>query len=215
MKYLYYMEKNDMSTRPNILDTLALMEQFKDYASPRAHLSYLVKTGKLVKVRRGLYLAKNHKDVSPVTLANRIYGPSYVSFEYALAEYGLIPERVSVITSASFGKNKNKSFETPVGMFTYQRTHPAVYPYGILWRQKNGMPALIASKEKALCDKLATLRGVRSLQRFATLLLEDLRVDSNQLSELNREDIAFLAPLYPQQNVRLLRDWLNREFTNA
>jgi hypothetical protein len=79
-------------------------------------------------------------------IADRLYGPSYVSFEYALCEYGMIPEHVEMIPSASFGKNKNRVINTSIGTFTCKRIYPKVYPYSIIWRFDNGMPSLFASR---------------------------------------------------------------------
>src|SRR5882762_3220885 len=50
--------------------------------------------------------------------ANRIYSPSYVSFESALAYYRLIPEGVYTITSAT--TLKTHQFATSLGAFTYR-----------------------------------------------------------------------------------------------
>lgn len=48
-------------------------------------------------------------------LANLIHGPSYISLEYALS-HGLIPERVSTVTSVALGRSRK--FDTPVATFT-------------------------------------------------------------------------------------------------
>ena len=53
-------------------------------------------------------------------LAGSIYGPSYISFEFALSYYGLIPEAVHVVTCASFEKKKKKTYDTIFGTFTYR-----------------------------------------------------------------------------------------------
>ena len=39
--------------------------------------------------------------LSREVLANLIYGPSYISLEYGLQHYGLIPERVEIVTSVT------------------------------------------------------------------------------------------------------------------
>jgi predicted transcriptional regulator of viral defense system len=204
-----------MNNTAKILDSVAVMDWLRDYAAPHARLTYMLKTGKLIRLRRGVYLLPNHSNIPRKAIANRLYGPSYVSFETALAEYGLIPERVKHITSATFAKNKNKAFQTPVGYFIYKRIHPAVYPYGIIQQEINGMPVLIASREKALCDTLSQIRGARSLKKFSSLIQQDLRLDMDQFSDLDFDEIQFLAERYPQQNVRLFRDWFKREYTHA
>lgn len=86
-----------------------------DYKQPHIKLKQMVKKGELVKVVRGLY--EDDKNTSPHLLAAAIYGPSYISFEYALSRYGLIPELVQTVTSATFKKGKNKTYETPFGTF--------------------------------------------------------------------------------------------------
>ena len=65
----------------------------------------LVKERKLIPIIRGLY--ETDDSVPGYLLANIIYGPSYLSFEFALSWYDLIPEAVFTITSASFSKKKN------------------------------------------------------------------------------------------------------------
>jgi len=91
---------------------VTIMNELKGYASPKAGLTRLLKSGKLGQVRRGLFvddLSLPHKTLAPV-----LYGPSYSSFHYALASYDLIPKRIVVITSAGFDKNKNTIFHTPL-----------------------------------------------------------------------------------------------------
>ncbi len=54
-----------------------------------------ISAGEIVNIRRGLYcLAREYqkKPISVYSLAERIYGPSYISMETALSYHGLIPE---------------------------------------------------------------------------------------------------------------------------
>ncbi len=46
--------------------------------------------------------------ISKLHPANLLYGPSYVSLEYALHHYSLIPERTAEITSVTPGRSKNR-----------------------------------------------------------------------------------------------------------
>lgn len=43
--------------------------------------------------------------------AGSIYDPSHISFEFALSYYGLIPEAVYTVTSATFEKRKRKNLK--------------------------------------------------------------------------------------------------------
>lgn len=92
-----------------------VIEELKDYGAPKARITRMMKSGALIQIKRGLYV--NKRSVSRRVLASMLYGPSYISFEYALSAAGLIPERVEVITSACFRKNRNKIFRTPLGEF--------------------------------------------------------------------------------------------------
>ena len=77
-----------------------------NYLNKNTKLGREVKEGKLIKIINGLY--ETNANTPGYLLAGSIYGPSYISFDYALAYYGLIPERVDVVTSATFNKKKKK-----------------------------------------------------------------------------------------------------------
>ncbi len=56
--------------------------------------------GLLIRLKKGTYALKTDLP-SELEIANRLYRPSYVSFEYALAYWGIIPEMPYAITSAT------------------------------------------------------------------------------------------------------------------
>ena len=190
------------------LDHLSLVERYREYAYPQLKISQLVRSGKLIKVRRGLYLDSQDTTYSMKTLANMICSPSYLSFEYALRFYQMIPEHVVIYTSASFNKNKNKTFHTPIGTFEYYYLNPSVYPFGITRLEEKGQPFLIATKEKAILDTLSKIGSVRSVKALNALLFEDLRIDEDELKDLNRHEIEFLSVKYHQRNCHLFAQWL-------
>ncbi len=100
----------------------------------------MIRSGEIIRVRRGLYVPGNGNSYSMKTLANRIYGPSYISFEYALSYHNLIPERLTTITSASLAKNRRKEFRTPVGTFVYHSFSPEVLFYGVTRGEEDDSP---------------------------------------------------------------------------
>ncbi len=85
-----------------------LKEKYSSYVNPLDKIRRDSAKGKIFRLTRGLYETDKHAD--PVFLAAPILSPSYVSFDYALSYYGLIPERVVAVTSASFMVRKNKTF---------------------------------------------------------------------------------------------------------
>jgi predicted transcriptional regulator of viral defense system len=189
-------------------DTLYLMNTLSDYSSPKSKLTNMVKSGEIVRIRRGLYVKEG--DYDKKSLANMIYGPSYISFEYALSWYGLIPERVVIVTSAVFNKNKNKEFDTPVGRFGYYYISPSVYPYGIIREEIDKEPFLVATKEKALCDTLYKIKNTGRNIDIEALLFDDLRIDETELLTLNRKDVALIAPLYGRLLILQLSEYLKK-----
>jgi predicted transcriptional regulator of viral defense system len=189
--------------------TLNVMDQLSDYASPKARLTRLLKSGKLIQVRRGLYV--DDPNTLKQALAACLYGPSYISFQYALAQYGLIPERVTVMTSASFNKNRDKLYRTPLGEFRYWYLPPAIYPYGLRLEEEQGLSYLIATPEKALCDAVYKLPAVTGTQDMEALLLEDWRMERETLLSLNRDFISWIAPLYKRKSLLALARWFKKE----
>jgi len=175
-------------------DNLYLMNNLSGYASPKMKLTALVKSGEYVRIRRGLYIKGHEYNIK--TLANVIYGPSYISFEYALSYYGMIPEKVTAVTSAVFNKNKDKEFDTPVGRFVYRYINPGLYFHGIERHEENGEPYLIASREKALCDILYKIKNISEKTDIELLLFDDLRIDEAEFLRLNITDLKLIVPLY-------------------
>ena len=83
-----------------------LMDELKNYANPTSKLRRLVEKGELFSVVRGLY--ETDRNVPGYYLAGSIYGPSYLSFKFALGYHSLIPETVYQLTSATVEKKKQK-----------------------------------------------------------------------------------------------------------
>lgn len=191
-----------------IKTTAMLIDELREYVSPADKISRMVKNGKIVPIRRGLY--STEKAINPYVFANMIYGPSYVSFEYALSVYGLIPETVRVVTSATFEKKKKKQFKTEVGTFTYRDIPAAVYPLGLELRSEGEYFYMIASREKALCDQLYKVSPVSNYSELEQLLFEDLRVDENELMKFSLNDVEEYAKRYGSTNVRRLAGYMRK-----
>ncbi len=187
--------------------TSALIEEFDynflksnlaRYKHPRVKINEMLKRGNIIRVKKGLYvfgkeLAK--QPFSKETLANLIYGPSYISLEYALGFYGLIPERVEVVTSVT--NKRKKIFNTPVGHFSYRYIHPAMYTYGItLFKLDDYHSILIGCKEKVLADMLYFNEPFENEVQLEQYLLENLRLEAEALAGFNSKTTSKLATLY-------------------
>ncbi len=111
------------------------------------------KRGLLIRLRRGLYLlGKAEREIEPsrLYLAGQIYQPSYISLEYALSRYGLIPERVADTTSVS--AKKTARFVNDFGTFIYQSVKPSLFRGFTLEKDEAGLPYFVAEPEKAAAD---------------------------------------------------------------
>ena len=181
----------------------------KEYANKNTKLTREVKTGKLFKIKNGLY--ETNQNTPSYLLAGSIYGPSYISFEYALSYYGLIPERVDTVTCATFNKKKKKQYDTSFGFFTYRDVPTLAYPEEIILKEENDYSYQIASKEKALCDKLYSLAPLKNIFNLENMLFNDLRIDKNEFNNLNVLKIKKLSNLYHSSNINLLVKYLERK----
>ncbi|HAH30987.1 MAG TPA: hypothetical protein DCL44_01595 [Elusimicrobia bacterium] len=111
------------------------------------------KQGFLIQLRRGLYMfGKAERKIEPSRsfLAGQLYQPSYVSLEYALNRYGLIPERVADVTSVT--TKKTTKFTNDLGTFAYQTVKPSAFRGFLARKDEAGLPYFIAEPEKAVAD---------------------------------------------------------------
>lgn len=193
-----------------ILTTLDLKETYKDYADVNGKIKRDMDQGKLFPLVRGIY--ETNPKADGYWVAAYIYGPSYLSFEYALSFHHMIPERVVVYTNATFNKRKRKSYHNHFGHFTYHDVPKAAFPHRVKAYEEAGYAYFIARPEKALCDLLYIKPPVSSMKAFKALLLEDLRVPIDRLNALSAEDIVFLSAKYVSKNVQYLKKYMEREF---
>jgi predicted transcriptional regulator of viral defense system len=200
-------------------DYLTLVEGLKTYARPRDKITALLRAAAIVRIKKGLYVfgpSYSREAYSKELLANWIYGPSYISLEYALSRYGMIPERVEAITSATCGRSR--AFWTPAGHFTYWSIPVRAYWIGVDRIELAGNRGfLIATREKALADKLCQDRGadVRSLKRLEAFLLDDLRIDPDTLGQLNPAATANIAEHWGSRRVAMLASYLQKNRPGA
>ena len=161
-------------------DYQALMSVLSNYANPREKVTSLLRANVIIRVKKGLYVfgdSYRRRPFSREVLANLIYGPSFISLDYALSYYGLIPERVQTMTSTT--TKRSRRFDTPVGSFVYRNTPERAFHFGMDRLGTGDISFLIAVPERALSDKLRDDRGtpLGNHTEVAEYLFDDLRVD--------------------------------------
>lgn len=186
-----------------------LREELAEYSNKNTKISREVKKGNLIRIVNGLY--ETDKNINPYLLAGVIYGPSYLSFDFALAYYGLIPEKVVTYTSATCNKGKKKIYENEFGRYIYRDVPQEVYPLGVKLLKEGEYTFQIATAEKALCDKLYTINPVKNIKELEKLLFDDLRIDKTDFLKLNISDIEMLSKWYHCTNIRLLYKYMRRK----
>lgn len=163
----------------------------------RRRLNEWQEKGHISKLVRGHYMFRDLAldEKALFEIANRIYSPSYVSFEMALAHYGLIPESVYGVTSAS--TRKTMRFSTTVGDFLYRTIHPRLFfGYDIV---ANGKKAFkMASPEKAFLDLLYIRPELRDEAAFA-----GMRVDREAfITRMDRARMSAQLERFEQEALR-------------
>lgn len=185
-------------------DYPALMAALSGYANASGKVTLLLRKGVIVRVKKGLYVFGADYRLRPYSrelLANLVYGPSFLSLEFALSHHGLIPERVEQLTSVTTGRAKE--FDTPVGTFVYRPAAQGSFHIGMHRAQQGEVSFLIASAERALADKVREDRSatVRSLADAECYLFEDLRVDESVFRELDLGSLRQLADVLGSRKV--------------
>lgn len=104
----------------------------------------------IIKLKNGIYAFSDRvKDIKIEFMAFNMYQPSYVSLEWALSYYGLIPEMVYNCTSIT--TKPTRTFENKFGAFIYRHIKPSMF-FGYKKMDEQGLPYLLAEAEKALID---------------------------------------------------------------
>lgn len=180
----------------------------QEYSNKNTKICREVKNGNLIKIINGLY--ETDPNVNGYLLAGSIYGPSYLSFDFALSYHGLIPEKVTAFTSATCEKKKKKSYTNQFGTYLYRDVPTNVYPLGINVIKEGEYIYQIATPEKALCDKLYTLNPIKNMKELENVLFNDLRIDYDEFIKLNINDIEILSNSYHCTNIDLLYRYMRR-----
>jgi predicted transcriptional regulator of viral defense system len=147
-----------------------------------------------LKLRNGLYALRSDPP-HELEIANRVYGPSYVSLEYALAYYRFIPETVYTVTSAT--TKITREFTVQGKSYEYSRIKRRAYA-GYRLMKEDQAKILMAVPEKALVDYCY----------FIDLRLKSLN-DRLRVTKVNAKEALGYARLFNRESlVKLVREIL-------
>ena len=170
--------------------TIASILHELGYSRINDKIIQLIKHNVLTQIKRGLYayMPLHNNILLPIELiANTLLSPSYISLDYALSYHNIIPEKVWEITSMT--TKRSKDFKTPYGVFSFKQIKKEIFRLGLQMERTQNATYVIATKEKALCDKVFFTRNIdlRSKSAMLKFLEDDLRVDLDEFQDANLE----------------------------
>lgn len=187
-------------------DYPSLMQCLRGYKKPRDVVTRLLRNESIIRVKKGIYVfgdVYRRGVICKTSLANLIYGPSYISLEYALSYYGLIPERVEQISCMT--PLRNKIFRTPIGVFAYIHLHPKKIAVGVTMVEADHQHQfLIATPEKALADRISFHNNLTSTQDVYAFVCEGLRIEKEALIKLRLPLLMEITEVYQNPAVTQL-----------
>lgn len=191
------------------VDCQTLLACLSEYRNPRDWIARMVQKGELWRIKNGFFLIpsrflRGHEDYPYEQIANLVYGPSYVSLEWALSFYHFIPERVATITSVTIGSTKE--FASPIGNFSYRYLRNPRYCIGIDRKSIPGQMGefLIATPEKALADWVFFTCDDMSKKELVQDLLEAKRIEKSKLQSLDKGFLKAISHQYKSAIIRKL-----------
>jgi predicted transcriptional regulator of viral defense system len=196
--------KNQLDKWPLI----SLSEIYKAFPMlDKRRLSEWCQKGYIENVKRGFYRFTDQPINQGVTYftANKIYSPSYISLETALAYYQVIPEAVFI--SSSISTLNTTKLSTSMGNFTYQHVKENLF-FGYVLVSLNGLIVSLANLEKAILDYLYLYPELNSVDDF-----EALRWNKEVLKQLDFNLFSDYLQLFNSKRlgkrVQILNKYLN------
>ena len=151
-----------------------------------------------VKIRNGLYMLTDYP-VNHYSIANRLYEPSYISFDTALSFHGIIPETIYAVTSAT--AKITREFKADNIRFVYHKLKKEAYT-GYKAIKYSGNTILMAEPEKALADYLY----------FVALKKRGLHYERLDLKKIKKANLLSYVKLFKKPEMIKLVEKIYVEF---
>jgi predicted transcriptional regulator of viral defense system len=180
--------RDELLRKKAIIFTLLDFERFFG-VSPTQTKYFLeenTRSNLFLRLKNGLYALRT--DLPPEEeIANQLYRPSYLSFEYALAAHNILPEMPYAITSAT--TKPTRVFNVEERTFSYLTIKRAAYA-GYMPMKREGRVVLMAEPEKALVDYL-----------YFVSLGKKQRNDRLNTGDLNKQKALGYASLFNRKGL--------------
>lgn len=161
-----YLEFNQFFKNFTVIDFQDIKNAFGKIN--QAQLIGWQKKGLLIKVKRGKFILPSEQ-IDLHIVANEL-NYSYISLEYALSYYQIIPDIARVITSVS--RDRNEKIENSLNFFYYRKISGELFTGFTLLKNLDGKRMFrIATPEKALFDLVYFRADLKEEKDFASLRL--------------------------------------------
>ena len=183
------------------------------YGAVKLLVHRAVKSGEVLRLKPGSFcLAPEFQRTHPhpFVVAAVLHSPSHISLESALWHHGLIPEALQITSSVTW--KRNRSFKTPLGLFTFQRV-PALNPRaGVRATRLDEQGwGFIASPLRAIADLIYLKKDVRWEPGGLDFLTRSMRMEEEDLRGISMEDFHEVFETMKNQRVRTYLEWFRRE----
>jgi len=172
-----------------------------------------VSSGEVIRLKPGTFLLQRgyrKTDPHPFVVAALLHAPSHVSLETALAYHGMIPE--AVYQTASVTAARSRSFETPIGLFTFQRV-PAASPRAGVRIEKLGSSAwaFVATPLRAIADLVYLRPSVSWKGEGLGFLTGSMRIEEEDLARIEPAVFEEILESVRSRRVRAFLEGLRKE----
>ncbi|PIZ00944.1 hypothetical protein COY61_01110 [bacterium (Candidatus Gribaldobacteria) CG_4_10_14_0_8_um_filter_33_9] len=187
-----------------------LKELVKKESYLKIFLSRFEKRERIFRLKKGFYVSKDFIDEIEKKaelsfylefLANLLYSPSYLSFEYVLGKYNALTEAVKNFTSVS--TKKTNSFSNKFGNFLNYKIKKELF-CGFKIKKNGGFLICEATKAKALFDFLY-LRKNLILDKKAT---KELRINIEIFNEKDKKEFKKYIKIEGSEKLKKIFNWL-------
>ena len=173
----------------------------RNYRSPKSKITEMIRNGEIFHIKRGWYADTR---IAPEAAAMVLEPFAYISFQSALRSHGLIPEAVFNYTVASPMLRNKTVYSNCFGTFLFYPVPAAAAGEGLSVVAAGKETFFIASAEKALMDMVFRTRNITSVHEMILFLIEDMRIEEEDLINLDLPFIEKTAPLYNRNKEQLL-----------
>jgi len=193
-----YQEFKNIINKPYFTGLDIMLKKLNIYSS---QLSLWKKKEYIGRLKKGMYFFADEKEkMIAEEVSFLIYQPSYLSMEFILSYYGLIPEMVYAKTAIT--TKTTRKFSNDFGNFTYHHILPKLF-FGYIPTETAVGKYLVAEPEKAILDYFYFNLGKLNDRKD----IEELRINCDEFRRLM--DRKKMNVYLKEFNIKKLTDNIN------